>query len=769
MINFQDLGLSAPLLRAIEEKGYENPTPIQEQAIPPVLRGRDLQGCAQTGTGKTAAFTLPILQLLAAEPPVRGRREIRALVLTPTRELAIQIDECCRDYARYMPIRHCVIFGGVNQRPQVEALQQGVDLLVATPGRLLDLIGQGYISLTHLRFFVLDEADRMLDMGFIHDIRRILPLLPERRQTLFFSATMPAEIAALAARILHDPELVSVTPPASVVETIAQRVHFAEKSEKSALLIDLLRHSEARQVLVFTRTKHGADRLARILNKAGIEAAALHGNKSQNARVRAMNDFKSGACRVLIATDIAARGIDIDQLPLVINYELPEVAETYVHRIGRTGRAGRDGAAWSFCSEAELEYLLDIQRLTGLTIPVEGEVPEYAARALAEAERKQAAKAGRRSAPHSAPKAAPAPKRKEKEARPAATPAGAPAIAPQAEAREKAEKMEQGEKTGKAPQPQPSESLENSQKAQGPQPSEHPEKPEKRESSEISAAENAPKKRRRRRHRGQGPEHGVGNGPEEAGIGAGAERAEPAAMESSAATVETSGTKPAAGVPRPSHAATQPAEPTGLGSGAAPEAAAEPQSASAASATSAASAASAPESGDKPRKRRRKKSAPTADSAAGSASETAARQKPAAPVAEKAPKTAARQNTATPAAGEAPKTAARQKPATPAAEEAPKTAARQKPADSAPEKQPSARPGTKRNTPNPSARPEKARTHNAPRLEYVDNEPKTGIERARNRRVPDREHEQSKSQKEIPHTNDWKNRVKSLLLRSFRK
>ena len=528
MMKFQDLGLSAPLLRAIEEKGYETPTPIQEQAIPPVLRGRDLQGCAQTGTGKTAAFTLPILQLLAAEPPVRGRREIRALVLTPTRELAIQIDECCRDYARYMPIRHCVIFGGVNQRPQVEALQQGVDLLVATPGRLLDLIGQGYISLTHLRFFVLDEADRMLDMGFIHDIRRILPLLPERRQTLFFSATMPAEIAALAARILHDPELVSVTPPASVVETIAQRVHFAEKSEKSALLIDLLRHSEARQVLVFTRTKHGADRLARILNKAGIEAAALHGNKSQNARVRAMNDFKSGACRVLIATDIAARGIDIDQLPLVINYELPEVAETYVHRIGRTGRAGRDGAAWSFCSEAELEYLLDIQRLTGLTIPVEGEVPEYAARALAEAERKQAAKAGRRSAPHSAPKAAPAPKRKEKEARPAAKPAGAPAISPQAEAQEKAEKEEPGEKTGKAPQPQPSE---------------HLEKPEKRESSEISAAENAPKKRRRRRHRGQEAENGAGHGPEEAG----AERAEPAAMESAAATAETSGTKPAAG------------------------------------------------------------------------------------------------------------------------------------------------------------------------------------------------------------------------------
>ena len=404
-MKFQDLGLSAPLLRAVSEKGYETPTPIQEQAIPPALEGRDLQGCAQTGTGKTAAFTLPILQLLAQEPPVRGRRPIRALVLTPTRELAIQIDECCRDYARYTPIRHCVIFGGVNQRPQVEALERGVDLLVATPGRLLDLIGQGYISLDAIRFFVLDEADRMLDMGFIHDIRRILPLLPAKRQTLFFSATMPEEIAALAARILHDPVLVTVTPPASVVETIAQRVYFAEKSEKSELLIRLLRESDARQVLVFTRTKHGADRLARILNRAGIDAAAIHGNKSQNARVRAMNDFKSGACRVLIATDIAARGIDIDQLPLVVNYDLPEVAETYVHRIGRTGRAGREGSAWSFCSEAELEYLLGIQKLTGLILPIEGETPAYAAEALEEAARRQArADRKSRSAKPTAPK-----------------------------------------------------------------------------------------------------------------------------------------------------------------------------------------------------------------------------------------------------------------------------------------------------------------------------------------------------------------------------
>ena len=404
-MKFQDLRLSEPLLRAIGEKGYTDPTPSQQQAIPPVLEGRDLQGCAQTGPGKTAAFTLPMLQLLAAEPAPKGRRPIRALVLTPTRELAIQIDECCRDYARYTPIRHCVIFGGVNQRPQVDALQKGVDLLVATPGRLLDLIGQGYVTLDTIRFFVLDEADRMLDMGFIHDIRRILPLLPERRQTLFFSATMPESIAALAAKILRNPVLVTVTPPASVVETIAQTVHFAEKAEKSQLLIDLLSASDAQQVLVFSRTKHGADKLAKILNRAGIRSCAIHGNKSQNARVKAMNDFKSGECRVMIATDIAARGIDIDQLPLVINYELPEVAETYVHRIGRTGRAGHEGAAWSFCSEDEFEYLCDIQKLTGLTIPTEGPVPEYALRKAAPA-RKPAQKAAQRPARTQEPKPA---------------------------------------------------------------------------------------------------------------------------------------------------------------------------------------------------------------------------------------------------------------------------------------------------------------------------------------------------------------------------
>lgn len=367
-MTFQDLHLIEPLQRAVADEGYTEPTPIQAQAIPPALEGRDLMGCAQTGTGKTAAFTLPILQLLAAEPRTKGRRTIKALVLTPTRELAAQIDECCRDYARYTDLRHCVIFGGVNQRPQVDTLQRGVDLLVATPGRLLDLIGQGYISLSDVQFFVLDEADRMLDMGFIHDIRRILPLLPKERQTLFFSATMPDDIVKLASTMLRDPVQVTVTPSATVVETIRQSVLFAEKAEKRELLVKLLKERPEGSILVFSRTKHGADRIARILTKAGIEARAIHGDKSQGARERAMNDFKSGKCRVLIATDIAARGIDISELPLVINYDLPEVAETYVHRIGRTGRAGCEGEAIAFCSEDERPLLKDILKLTGLEL-----------------------------------------------------------------------------------------------------------------------------------------------------------------------------------------------------------------------------------------------------------------------------------------------------------------------------------------------------------------------------------------------------------------
>ena len=389
-------------MRAVAEKGYTTPTPIQEQAIPPALEGRDLLGCAQTGTGKTAAFTLPILQLLTAETR-RGKRPIRGLVLTPTRELAIQIDECCRDYARYTDLRHAVIYGGVSQHPQTEALRRGVDLLIATPGRLLDLINQGFISLADIRFFVLDEADRMLDMGFIHDIKRILPLLPKQRQTLFFSATMPPSIASLAASMLDNPIRITVTPPASVVETIRQEIRFAEKAEKKDLLIRLLREREEGSVLVFSRTKHGADRIARILTKAGIEARAIHGDKSQGARERAMNDFRSGACRVLIATDIAARGIDISELPLVINYDLPEVPETYVHRIGRTGRAGCEGMAISFCSEEERPLLKDIQKLTGLSLPAgfeDGELQIVSAPKADNRKPERPKEAGRKPASH---------------------------------------------------------------------------------------------------------------------------------------------------------------------------------------------------------------------------------------------------------------------------------------------------------------------------------------------------------------------------------
>lgn len=374
-MTFHDLALTAPLQRAVEAIGYDTPTPIQQQAIPAVLAGRDLLGCAQTGTGKTAAFALPLIQLLDSSPAPRGRRPVRALILTPTRELAIQIDACCRDYARFTRIRHTVIFGGVSQRPQVEALQQGVDLLVATPGRLLDLLGQGCLTLDAVRHFVLDEADRMLDMGFIHDIKRLLPLLPRQKQTLLFSATMPADIAALAGQLLHDPVHVTVTPPASVVETIRQEVYFVEKPDKSALLAELLRRAPERSTLVFARTKHGADRIARTLTRSGIPARAIHGDKSQGARQKALGDFKSGELHVLIATDIAARGIDISELPLVVNYDLPEVPETYVHRIGRTGRAGRGGAAVSFCDVNEKEELKAIEKLLGRPVPVVDDHP----------------------------------------------------------------------------------------------------------------------------------------------------------------------------------------------------------------------------------------------------------------------------------------------------------------------------------------------------------------------------------------------------------
>lgn len=366
-MTFENLDLIEPILRALQEEGYSSPTPIQEQSIPILLQGKDLLGCAQTGTGKTAAFSIPILQKLYKTDHRKG---IKALILTPTRELAIQIGESFEAYGKYTGLKHAVIFGGVGQKPQTDALHNGVQILIATPGRLLDLISQGFVNLKSLDFFVLDEADRMLDMGFIHDIKRILKLLPARRQTLFFSATMPPEIETLANSMLTRPEKVEVTPVSSTVDTISQYVYFVEKKEKKDLLIQLLKDPSIESVLVFTRTKYGADKLARVLTKTGTRAEAIHGNKSQNARQRALTDFKNHSLRVLIATDIAARGIDVDQLSHVINYELPNVPETYVHRIGRTGRAGHEGMAFSFCESEEMPYLKDIQKLIGKTIPV---------------------------------------------------------------------------------------------------------------------------------------------------------------------------------------------------------------------------------------------------------------------------------------------------------------------------------------------------------------------------------------------------------------
>ncbi len=369
-MTFKELEIIEPILRALEEKGYTTPTPIQQQAIIPALHNRDILGLAQTGTGKTAAFALPIIQQLYLDKTHGKRKEIKALILTPTRELAIQINDSIREYTTYTGIRHTVIYGGVKQASQVNALKAGVDILVATPGRLLDLINQRYISLQAISHFVLDEADRMLDMGFIHDIRRLLPMLPKERQTLFFSATMPSSIAVLSRSILRNPVRVEVDPTSSVVDTIDQYIYFVEKQEKKDLLIDLLRKEKRKSVLVFSRTKHGADKIARSLSKAGIGSEAIHGNKSQNARQRALTNFKSHTTQVLIATDIAARGIDIDQLDIVINYDLPDVAETYVHRIGRTGRAGNKGTALTFCAADEKVMLKDIQKLTGRTLPI---------------------------------------------------------------------------------------------------------------------------------------------------------------------------------------------------------------------------------------------------------------------------------------------------------------------------------------------------------------------------------------------------------------
>ena len=370
-MTFKELNLINPILKAISGEGYEKPTPIQEQAIPHLLAGRDLLGCAQTGTGKTAAFAVPILQILHRNRSFPGeKRVVKALVLTPTRELAAQVGDSFKAYGKFTGLKTAVIFGGVGQEPQVTALRNGVDILVATPGRLIDLIGQKLCDLGDVSMFVLDEADRMLDMGFIHDVKRIINLIPKERQTLLFSATMPDEIAELAKTILINPVTVAVTPVSSPVEIIEQSVYLTDRINKSKLLIELLADREIYSALVFTRTKHGADKLSKTLNGAGIKSGAIHGDKSQGARLRALADFVAGETRVLVATDIAARGIDIEQLSHVINFNLPNEPETYVHRIGRTGRAGLGGVAISFCDFDEKEYLKDIQSLIGKEIPV---------------------------------------------------------------------------------------------------------------------------------------------------------------------------------------------------------------------------------------------------------------------------------------------------------------------------------------------------------------------------------------------------------------
>jgi ATP-dependent RNA helicase RhlE len=382
---FKELNLIEPILKALQTEGYTTPTPIQEQSIPIVLQKRDLLGCAQTGTGKTAAFAIPMLQLLAEDLIVGKKTKApKALILTPTRELAIQIMESFAAYGRHIPLKRSVIFGGVNQHSQVMALNQGSDIIVATPGRLLDLMNQGYVDLRSIQIFVLDEADRMLDMGFVNDVKKVIAKLPVQRQTLFFSATMPNEIQSLANSILTNPAKVEVTPVSSTANTIDQSIFFAEKKDKNNLLVHLLKDKEIRSALVFTRTKHGADKVVKVLATANVKAAAIHGNKSQNARQAALQSFKNKTIRVLVATDIAARGIDVDDLTHVINFELPEVPETYVHRIGRTGRAGNSGIAFSFCDTEEKLLLRDIQKLIGKQIPVRVDHPYPIANAVVE-------------------------------------------------------------------------------------------------------------------------------------------------------------------------------------------------------------------------------------------------------------------------------------------------------------------------------------------------------------------------------------------------
>ena len=375
-MTFKDLKIIEPILKALQEEGYTHPTPIQEQAIPILLHRKDLLGCAQTGTGKTAAFTIPILQhLYNSKGDSKGKRKIKSLIVTPTRELAIQINESITSYGKYTGLKNVVIFGGVKQGGQTDALRRGTDILVATPGRLLDLISQGFISLQDIKYFVLDEADQMLDMGFIHDIKKIIAKLPFKRQSLFFSATMPPAIAELSTKILGDYERVTIKPKQATAEKVEQAVYFVSKPNKTKLLIHLIEENPEASILVFSRTKHGADKIVRLLTKAHIKSAAIHGNKSQGARQRALGNFKKGELNILIATDIAARGIDVEELSLVINYDLPNIPETYVHRIGRTGRAKASGIALSFCNQEEKEYLKDIQKLINQQIPLIEEHP----------------------------------------------------------------------------------------------------------------------------------------------------------------------------------------------------------------------------------------------------------------------------------------------------------------------------------------------------------------------------------------------------------
>lgn len=392
-MTFDKLDLVEPILNALQHEGYTQPTPIQEVSIPIILKGKDLLGCAQTGTGKTAAFAIPILQrLYLKRENDKIHRKIRVLIVTPTRELAIQIGESFAAYGSNMRFKHAVIFGGVPQNPQVNALKSGLDILIATPGRLLDLHNQGFIKLQDLEVFVLDEADRMLDMGFIHDIRRLIKLIPAKRQTLFFSATMPEPIRVLANSILTNPEEVKVTPVSSTAETIQQEMYFVDAVNKKDLLLHILQDKSIKTALVFTRTKHGADKVQRLLSKGNIKTEAIHGNKSQNARQNALRNFKERTTRVLVATDIAARGIDIDDLNLVINYEIPNIPETYVHRIGRTGRAGLDGKAISFCDIEEQPFLKDIQKLISIQIPVIKDHPYPAEVMVAPRKEKETAK-----------------------------------------------------------------------------------------------------------------------------------------------------------------------------------------------------------------------------------------------------------------------------------------------------------------------------------------------------------------------------------------